>query len=121
MTQRTQTILQKWWPKLEGVLAMEMVLLAAKQASEPSPKLIILATHTHGNDGGPQIAMLQLLADPGPSDDSKDTDYSAKMVAQIGGCLGNGNGTAGCQASLRTLSKAHHSCHTYPWQQWRTS
>src|SRR5210317_1648847 len=45
-----------------------MVLLPAKKASEPSPKLIILATHTHGNNGGPGIAILQLVADPGPSD-----------------------------------------------------
>ena len=45
-----------------------MVLLAAKQASEPSPKLIIVATHTHGNNGGLDIAMLHLVADPGPSD-----------------------------------------------------
>src|SRR5210317_510700 len=45
-----------------------MVLLPAKQASEPSPKLIIVATHTHGNNGGHGIAMLHLVADPGPSD-----------------------------------------------------
>src|SRR5210317_1847238 len=45
-----------------------MVLLPDKQASEPSPKLIIVATDTHGNNGGHEIAMLHLLADPWPSD-----------------------------------------------------
>src|SRR6056300_399883 len=45
-----------------------MVLLCTKQASEPSPKLIIVATHTHANNGGPMIAMLQLVADPVPTD-----------------------------------------------------
>ena len=41
-------------------------ILTTKQASETSPKskLIIVATHTHGNHGGPEIAMLQLVADP---------------------------------------------------------
>ena len=63
-----------------------MVLLAAKQASDPSPKLNIVATHTHGNNGGPGIAMLQLVADPGPSHGPQGMQYSAKM-AQIEGCL----------------------------------
>ena len=45
-----------------------MVLLPAKQASEPSPKLMIAAIYTHGNNGGTEIAMLHLVADPGPSD-----------------------------------------------------
>ena len=45
-----------------------MVPLSAKQASEPSPKLIIVAMDTHGNNGGPEIAMLHLVADPGPLD-----------------------------------------------------
>ena len=44
------------------------MLLPAKQASEPSPKLIIVATCTHGNNGGAEIAMLHLVADPGPLD-----------------------------------------------------
>ena len=45
-----------------------MVVVPAKQAPEPSPKLIIVATYTHGNNGGAEIAMLHLVADPGPSD-----------------------------------------------------
>src|SRR6056300_671084 len=45
-----------------------MVLLPAKQASEPSPKLIIVATHTHGKNGGHGIAMLHLVADQDSSD-----------------------------------------------------
>ena len=44
------------------------MLLHTKQASEPSPKLIIVATGTHGNNGGPGIAMLHPVADPGPLD-----------------------------------------------------
>src|SRR5210317_626940 len=92
-----------------------MVLLPAKQASELYPKLIIVATHTHGNNGGPGIAMLQLVADPGPSHGPTRCSGSCEN----GWCLSNVNGAAACQASLRTLSKAHHCCHTYPWQQWR--
>ena len=53
---------------MDGVLAMETVPLASKQASEPSPKLIIVATYTHGSNGGLEIAMLHLVADPGHSD-----------------------------------------------------
>ena len=64
-----------------------MVLLPAKQASEPSPKLIIVATHTHGNNGGPGIAMLQLVADPGPSDGPTG----------CGGCCENGTDLAASQ------------------------
>ena len=45
-----------------------MVLLPVKQASEPSPKLMIVAIYTHGNNGGTEIAMLHLIADLGPSD-----------------------------------------------------
>ena len=45
-----------------------MVLLHAKQASEPSPKLIIAAMGTHGNNGGHGIAMLHMVADPWPLD-----------------------------------------------------
>ena len=37
-----------------------MVLLHIKQASEPSPKLIIVAIGTHGNNGGHEIAMPHL-------------------------------------------------------------
>src|SRR5210317_1284518 len=44
-----------------------MVLLHAKQASKPSPKLIIVISHTHGNNERPGIAMLHLVAEPGPS------------------------------------------------------
>ena len=44
------------------------MLLPAKQASEPSPKLMIVATGTHANNGGPEpepeIAMLHVVADP---------------------------------------------------------
>src|SRR6056300_1436396 len=97
-----------------------MAVLPAKEASEPSPKLIIAPTHTHGNNGGPGIAMLQLVADPGPSDGPTGCNvYSVKM-AQIGLSLGNVNGGSACQGSIRTLSKAHHCSHTYPWQQWRS-
>ena len=45
-----------------------MVMLPVMQASEPSPKLIIAATSTHGIHGGPGIAMLLLSVIPGPSD-----------------------------------------------------
>ena len=45
-----------------------MVPQHTKQASKPSPKLMIVATGTHGNNGGAEIAMLHLVADPGPLD-----------------------------------------------------
>ena len=48
------------------VWAPQTVLLHTKQASEPSPKLIIVATGTHANNGGPEIAMLLQVAYPGP-------------------------------------------------------
>src|SRR6056300_1631482 len=97
-------------------------LLPAKQASKPSPKLIIVVTHTHGNNGngGLEIAMFQLVADQGHSDGP---------IGCISPCENGPNWTvswpyewyysAACQASLKTLSKAHHCCHTYPWQQWQ--
>ena len=44
------------------------MLLCTKEASEPSPKLIIVAIGTHGNNGQAEIAMLHLVADPGPLD-----------------------------------------------------
>ena len=56
------------WPKLDCAWVIATALQPIKQASEPSPKLIIVATYTHGNNGGPGIAMLQLVADLGPSD-----------------------------------------------------
>ena len=54
------------------------MLLPAKRASEPSPKLIIVATHTHGNNGGLEIAMLHLVADPHPLD-----DYNYKGMCSV--------------------------------------
>ena len=65
-----------------------MVLLPAKQASEPSPKLIIVATHTHGNHGWPGIAMLQLVvADPGPSDGPTGCGGSCEKWPKMDGVL----------------------------------
>src|SRR5210317_259431 len=43
------------------------MLLHTKQASEPSPKIIIVATHTHDSNGGHGIAMLHLVTNPWPS------------------------------------------------------
>ena len=61
---------------------LQMMLLPAKQASEPSPKLIILATHTHDNNGGRGIAMLQLVTQDHQIA-PQGVMYSVKM-AQIG-------------------------------------
>ena len=65
-----------------------MVLLPDKQASEPSPKLIIIATHTHGNNGGRGIAMLELLLTQDPQMATQGAVDDVKM-AQIGRCRSN--------------------------------
>ena len=56
------------------------MLLHANQASEPSPKLIIVAIGTHGNNGGPEIAMLYMVVDPWPLDGLEDTRELVKMA-----------------------------------------
>ena len=45
-----------------------MVLLHAKPVSKPSVELMLVAIGTHANNGGAEIAMLHLVADPGPLD-----------------------------------------------------
>ena len=65
-----------------------MVLLPAKQASDPSPKLIIVATYTHGINGGTEIAMLCLVADPGPLDGPAGCLRDPVKMARFGVCLG---------------------------------
>src|SRR6056300_2064384 len=82
-----------------------MVLLCTKQASEPSPKLIIVATHTHSNNGGPGIAMLHVVADPVTLDGPVGALECLKE-ARFGQCVTGISSTAACQASLRNLSKA---------------
>ena len=58
-----------------------MVLLHMKGASKPSPKLMIVATGTHGSNGGPEIAMLHEVADPWRmEEDDGDGNQSAAYV-----------------------------------------
>src|SRR6056300_1232700 len=103
---------------MDVILVLKSVLIPAKQAPEPSTKLIIVAPYTHGNNGGPGIAMLHLVAKPQHSDGPTGCQDPVKM-AQNGCHLSAEIGADTCQASPRTLYKAHHCCPIYPWQQWR--
>ena len=57
-------------PTLSHILATIMVLLLLfKQASQPSPKLIIVAPGTNANNGEHEMILIQLDATPAPKDE----------------------------------------------------
>ena len=65
---------------------MQTVLLHTKEVSEPSPKILIATTGTHGNNGAHKIAMLHLFAAPGPLD-GPTWCMSYSENGKMGGCV----------------------------------
>ena len=90
-----------------------MVMMPCRHASEPSPKPIIVAPGVNANNGGHEMLLIHIVVSVAPIDGRRGDITSCENFHNLD-ISQKCDGVVAIQASLKSLSKAHHCCPRYP-------